>query len=578
MPGTFTSVATSDAQPGIRYETPHFVLRWDGDAVSRTAAEAAGAHLEFVWDYFTGTIGFPIPFCGSATKYKVNVAIREGYGLTGGADGNGNPGIWIGPAAVADRFGLAHELTHSLQALSGGLRGSPFTGWLFESHANWMTTQLPEFRSDTHCSIFLKQYPHLYYGSTRTRYCNWQFLEYIKNRYGYGAINDIWRKSPMNGDPAQATADPFGILMANQGWTLEQLNDAFGDWAMRNANWDYINPDGTDQGAIYRANYGGYAPSTGSSILAATILDPIDLANRRFAVPFAWAPQRWGYNIVKLYADAGASSVRVDFRGVVQSTPATTSLPGLNDEPPVVPAPNSGWRYGLIAVGADGKARYSAMQRGSDGHATIALRPGDTGLYMVVLAAPTAMQQIRWDQPWYSVYRYPWMAQFTGAMPENFQPGAVVVPGGRRHANGGGWVAAGATVAATAYVGPYARVLSGTVSGNARIEDHAVVADQAQVLGNARIGGLTVLRKNTVVRDDALAYLSFLGLGEYENDIVLSGTAGNIGDVEQRGASFSRGFYYGFVDQAAATDPLRGSALTAPVREVTAAPTYVWRP
>lgn len=578
VPGAYTAVATSDAQPPIRYETEHFAFRWNNNDVAQPMADAAGVQLEYTWKYFIDTIGFRAPFCGSATKHKVNIAIVPSYGLTGGADGNGNPGMWIGPGALADHFGLAHEFTHALQTMTGGLQDSPYTGWLFESHANWMTTQLPEFRSNTHCSIFLKQYPHLYYGSTRTRYCNWQFLEYIKDRYGYAAINDIWNKAPKAGDAAQKTADPLSVLMANQGWTIEQLNDRFGEWAMRNANWDYINPDGSDQGVVYRANYGSYDQTTDSSILAATVLDPIDLANRRFAVPSAWAPQRWGYNIVKLYPDSGASTVTVDFRGVVQTASATATLPGLADEPSPIPAPNSGWRYGLVAVGADGKARYSAMQRGSDGQASIAVQSGDTGLFLVVVATPTAMQKVRWDQPWYSVYRYPWMVQFTGAMPQNYQPGAVILAGGHKHANGGGWVAAGATVAASAYVGPYARVLSGTVSGNARIEDHAVVADQAQVLGNARVGNLTVLRKNTMVRDDARAFTTFLGLGEYENNITLSGTAGNIGDVEQRGASFASGFYYGFVDQAAATDPKRGSALTAPAPEVTATPNYIWRP
>ena len=576
--GAFTSIATSDTQPPIRYETEHFAFRWNNEDVAQAAAEAAGTQLEYSWAYFIDTIGFRAPFCASATKHKVNIAIVPSYGLTGGADGNGNPGMWIGPGALADHFGLAHEFTHALQAATGALQNSPYTGWLFESHANWMTTQLPEFRGNTHCSIFLKQYPHLYYGSTRTRYCNWQFLEFIKDRYGYAAVNNIWNNAPKVGTAGQTTADPISVLMTNQGWTIERLNDEFGEWAMHNANWDYINPDGSDQGAVYRASYGSYDQTTGSNILAATLLDPIDLANRRFAVPSAWAPQRWGYNIVKLFPDSGASTVTVDFRGVVQTASATAALPGLADEPSPIPAPNSGWRWGLVAVGADGKSRYSTMQRGSDGRASIAVQSGDAGLFLVVMATPTVMQKIRWDQPWYSVYRYPWMVQFSGAMPQNYQPGAVILAGGHRHANGGGWVAVGATVAATAYVGPYARVLSGTVSGNARIEDHAVVADQAQVLGNGRIGGLTVLRKNTIVRDDARAYTSFLALGEYENNIVLSGTAGNIGDVEQRGASFSSGFYYGFVDQEAASDPKRGSALTAPVPEVTAAPNYVWRP
>jgi hypothetical protein len=41
---------------------------------------------------------------------------------------------------------------------------------------------------------------------------------------------------------------------------------------------------------------------------------------------------------------------------------------------------------------------------------------------MVVMGAPSVMTQIRWDQPWYSVYRYPWMVQFTnGLAPEKWR-------------------------------------------------------------------------------------------------------------------------------------------------------------
>ena len=52
----------------------------------------------------------------------------------------------------------------------------------------------------------------------------------------------------------------------------------------------------------------------------------------------------------------------MDFRGVVQAASATPDLPGLQDEPATVPAPNSGWRWGLVALDGAGVARYSALQ------------------------------------------------------------------------------------------------------------------------------------------------------------------------------------------------------------------------
>lgn len=205
------------------------------------------------------------------------------------------------------------------------------------------------------------------------------------------------------------------------------------------------------------------------------------------------------------------------------------------------------------------------------------MRPGDTGLFLMVMATPSQMQQIRWDQPWYSIYRYPWMAQFEGAMPERYQPGAPdPVAGGHRHANGGGWVGPAARVDASAYVGPYARVVSGVVAEGARIEDHAVVLDKAQVRDSAVASGLTVLRGDTLLRDSARASTAMLGIGEYEKGIVLSGTAQLIGDIEERGAAPSRGVFYGFVDPQTVADPKRGAALDGPVPEITAGSTRTW--
>lgn len=579
--GTWT-VAASDPNDTVnsvlplQYESAHFAFRYNSDTTTLSSVQTAASHLEAVWGHFMGNIGFPEPFCNTSNKKKTNVYIGANYGLSGGLDGQGNMGMWLGPGGLQDRFGLAHEFTHALQGSTGSFQNSPFGGWLWESHANWMALQLPEFhKSIVHCAVNAVNNPHLYLGSTRMRYCNWQWMENLKNQYGYAVINDLWRNAPKAGNPDQATGDPFTTLMTNRGWTTAQMNDEFGRFAMRNVNWDYTNPDGTDQGAFLRTAFGPNENDTNERILRMTTLDPMNVGQRRFAVQFYQAPQRWGYNLVRVHPDAGATSVTVNFRGVVQNAPATTSLPGMENEPTTLPAPNSGWRWGLVAVNSAGVSRYSALQNSSNGALTMAVGAGDK-VYMMVMGAPTAMTQIRWDQPWYSVYRFPWMVQFTNAMPDGYQANAPTpIPGGYKHPNGGGWVANGVTVPATAYVGPYARVYGGTISGNARLQEHAVVLS-GTVQDNAVVGGLSVIRGNTVMKDSARALTAFFGLGFLEQNIVLSGNAQNIGDVEQRGASFSTGTYYGFVDQAAATNPQRGSNRTTAVPEVTAAPNYTW--
>ena len=150
-----------------------------------------------------------------------------------------------------------------------------------------------------------------------------------------------------------------------------------------------------------------------------------------------------------------ATSVGVTFRGVTQS------------------AANSDWRWGLVAVNGT-TARYSSMQRGSDAAVSLCINSGES-VYLVVMATPSVYQSVVWDQAYSTIYRFPYMVQLAGAWPESFPAGAqTACPAGTsRVANGGG--CGPSSLPATVYVGPYAQVLGGAVSGNVRIDDHATV-------------------------------------------------------------------------------------------------------
>src|SRR5881394_1820505 len=85
-------------------------------------------------------------------------------------------------------------------------------------------------------------------------------------------------------------------------------------------------------------------------------LDPSYATNRRFMSPFYWAPQRWGYNVVRLYPETGTTSVTVTFRGVTQA------------------GANSDFRWGLVATdSAISKPRYSSLKKGTDGSLTFCI-------------------------------------------------------------------------------------------------------------------------------------------------------------------------------------------------------------
>jgi len=112
----------------------------------------------------------------------------------------------------------------------------------------------------------------------------------------------------VSGTTAQCLTGESTLALANLAhefahWSQSQLNDVFLEWALHNASWDYTNPDGTDQGKIYREKFGSYADRTGLRRGRVTVLEVLDLEKRRFVVPAFLAPQRWGYNLVRLIGD-----------------------------------------------------------------------------------------------------------------------------------------------------------------------------------------------------------------------------------------------------------------------------------
>jgi hypothetical protein len=346
--------------------------------------------------------------------------------------------------------------------------------------------------------------------------------------------------------------------MKTRGFSVSQLNDVFGEWAMHNVTWDYQNPPpsgGGNQSAAYRRSYGSITDrSRPERRTRLTQLEPIDgsfATNRRFATPSAWAPQRWGYNVVRLFPDAGATTVTVTFRGVIQN------------------GADSDWRWGLVATdSAITTPRYSALQRGANGQLTLCIQPNES-VFLVVVATPSVQKQIVWDQPYNTIFRYPWTAQLAGAWPEGFRNGVQdACAQGARHPNGGGCVVG--NVPSTVFVGPFAQVLGGTVTGSSRIDDHAVVV--SGTVSGGTVAGLSVLTNGFSVTGSASVASTFYPLGFFERNQTVSGSASLVGDIEYRGQGLNKssGRFFGFVDPT--TPPASNTT------DVTTPPPYLFRP
>ncbi|USX15041.1 DUF6055 domain-containing protein [Oxalobacteraceae bacterium OTU3CAMAD1] len=561
-PGTWRAGGPNPEQANFRLvkESTHFAFYSDETLSDADLNLAADTLENVVWqNLFNANLFMPEPFFNRADKIKPAIHIHSGWGLTGGAWVDSqralHMGMWIAPAALRDRWGLTHEFTHGWQSWSnynGGLacNQSNTCGWIFESHANFTPHQLPEYQSEVHCSEMLPNAPHLYLGSSRDRYCNWQFMEYLKDKHGSEAVTQIW---------TTPGGDPFTNIQTSRGWSVSQLNDFIGDWATHNVVWDYKATP-----AAFRNSYGNITSADKAErkrrLMPLEALDNNWTTNRRFASPFYGAPQRFGYNVVRLYPVNGATTVTVKFRGVNQS------------------GSDADFRWALVATNTQfTSARRSALQKGLNADLTFAVNPGEP-LFMVVAATPSAFKTIVWDQDYNTIWRYPYMIELANAWPQGFQNGQRdACPAGTvRHANGAGCAPSGTP--STVYVGPYAAILpGGRASGTARIEDQAIIANGSVTGGT--VGGLSVVgvtgsnwgNNSFNVSGSAQVRTSFYPLGFFEPNQGASGTLNLYGDVEYRGAGLNLGAgnRSGFVDAGSTV----GSAT-----DINPRTTLIWRP
>lgn len=195
----------------------------------------------------------------------------------------------------------------------------------------------------------------------------------------------------------------------------------------------------------------------------------------------------------------------------------------------------------------------------------------------MVTATPSVFKTIVAEQEYGTIWRYPYMIELANAWPQGFQNGQrdPCPTGTARHANGGG--CAPSTTPASVYVGPYATVMAGnSVTGNARIEDQAIIANGS--VSGGTVGGLSVIgeRGNNgdnafIVGGAAQVRTTFYPLGFFERAQVASGTLNLYGDVEYRGAglNLSSGNRSGFVD---------AESKTGQATDINTKARPVWRP
>lgn len=497
--------------------------------------------LEKIYDKFVHEIRFGREdTTTNLGRYKIIIVMNETWpagGPTGWAFGGSYDDVigamWVHPNSVRDGAVLSHELTHSLQGQNyidinktgGGFRIEP-TGSFWETHANFMRLQMyPQFvKEDMPRWTATRSFQ---YASTRHHYAAFNLLLVIQQLDSLGMVNRLWQESIAN-EHALMTYRRL------KGWTQNQFNDFIYEYAKRDVIADYTV---LGAGDIVRAERKRLMQDEPHYLWRQyTLLKKIDSSDH-YTVPDYQVPQDYGYNIIPLHPTCANRSVKIKFKGHTE-------------------AAGTGWRYGFVAVKADGKtARYSASYSAAEAEVAFSLNNDETELYLVVTGAPASHTSYVWEPGFHKIKRFPYELSIQNAVPEGYQAGyrSEYQVNGHVHANGGGWVGNGATVAASVYVGPKAIVRGNSnISGNVRIEDNAwvenVVASGDVVFsGNANVWGGTYSNSAKVTDNAILSFCTVSGnVTAKENAMEWGVTLGNsvvVGGDAEIGSCSTNGVY-----------------------------------
>ena len=494
LPGDVYLPNTTD-QPVTAYElsSKHFRFIWDANreannGINATIARGCLRNAEEAWQVYVKVLGYREPAESTdfaqrdGNKYKVNfLCIYDGYWMGGSPTSFGylniHPsGLQVDPPTWV----LPHELMHVFQMhnTSGNVPGE----W-WETHANygrerWLYHYANLYPNTSNIEAQAVRDAHFMMSSGRNYYLTWLFFLYVDENPDAlpdlydGMVAKMWQETQ---------AGEFSMMALDRLTPTTSLKDIVGYYARRGATFDYA-----QQATITSALNGQDATRNARHIFTELVRRVDDPTWWR--VPMEKAPAQGAYAIHEL-VPAGSGAGRV----------VTVNLRGLADS-----ARGADWRASFVAVSDTGAERYTPLW--SAGSSSITLAANENTLYLSVAGTPDVFHYGGHDEALYpfrshpSRSRFHYEVQVIGATPRERNNGATT--GLVQHANGGGWKAGTATVDATAYLGPNARVLgNAVVSNTARVEDFAVVEDAAQVLDNAIVSGHAWVRGGAIVRD-----------------------------------------------------------------------------
>jgi hypothetical protein len=371
-------------------ETEHKNLWWVRPHEPEKEAQYRQGSIEFaenMWSHIE-VAGSTMPYwrCGGTpTRYVITVQLAVSGNLGGG--GYAHCGLRDN-AGGPRNIGLAHEFYH----------GHPTGGWDLWCFGETFCNQGEHFNLPGEMLMFSSNFAHPWRNVNCAQYQSGLLYMALGDspHWGYGAASVV---ASLASAAEQTPYHTIARLGQKRGlWPngVKGFGDFFGEYAARMVTCDFVLQ------YPLRSKYG--MPTLSS-------LEPVYGGEGRYRIPNAEAPRTYGFNIVRLVPEAGAAEITVDFQGLYE------------------PTQYSDWRASVVAVDAQGRARYSPQW--NKGTMTLTLKPEDKHFWLVVAATPSAMplSETNWADGKVSrpvmesnlmgvhTHRYPWEVTLTGCRP-----------------------------------------------------------------------------------------------------------------------------------------------------------------
>ncbi|MBN1604150.1 MAG: hypothetical protein JW915_21245 [Chitinispirillaceae bacterium] len=353
---------------------------------------------EKAYTVYLDTLKFASKGSSVTDNYKLMIFLL--YTTEWTANGSGEDekvgSLRVNPAAANIGNVVAHEIGHCFQYITGcdtkggyryglGDNGQGGNGF-WEQCAQWMAFKVypgQQFKENDFKVYLNTHHKHILHETPR--YASFFIQDYWTYKYDITFTGKLWRES-------RSPEDPVETYKRLNSLTQAQFNDEMYEQGAHLTTWDL--PDIKSYGVKY---------------IDSRAQPKMNLTSDNFwLIDKTVCLENYGYNCIKLVAPSKAANVTVLFKGKA----GASGFRVLNTN-------KGGWRFGFVALLADGTRKYSEMKAANvingtnpDESLTFSCPDNCSKLWLVVSGAPQEHWKHEWDDKDDNDEQWPYQVQF----------------------------------------------------------------------------------------------------------------------------------------------------------------------